>query len=459
MHNSSNLFTGSYFGIGLSSTNLTATSWNQIKYCPDVISLINDNGTFYAGVAYDGVLRSNDNGNTWNKISNNIPNGTVYAVAASGSKIFAGTPGYGVYYSNDNGTTWNAVNNGLSNNFIQALAINGNNIYAGSNTAGIFISTNNGTDWTHTTLNDKNIITIKVHDNKIYAGTWGAGIYVSSNNGTSWTQINNGLDAFLVYSICFDNNNIYASIQENVFFSTNSGQNWFKANSGLPQINIWSIDIVGSYVFVGTGGMGVWKRPLSEFIIAAPTAPVATNATLITQTGFTANWNASPDANGYYLDISTNSNFSSFITGYNNRDVGTNTSFVISGLLPNTNHYYRVRAHNAAGTSPNSNVISVTLVGVEDEEMPTEFNLEQNFPNPFNPSTNIQYKIPVASHVTLKVFDILGNEVATLVDEYQQPGGYNSKFSIKNSQLSSGVYFYKIFSGDYTSTKKFILIK
>lgn len=365
IHNNNNIFTGSYFGVGLSSANTSGTTWNQIKYCPDVISLFNDNGTLYAGVVLDGVLRSNDNGNTWNKISNNIPNGTVYAVAANGSKIFAGTPGYGVYYSSDNGTTWNAVNNGLTNNFIQALAINGNNIYAGSNSAGIFLSTNNGTDWTQTALNNKNIITIKVYDNKIYAGTWGDGIYVSSNNGTSWTQINNGLDTHLVYSICFDNNNIYATIQESVFFSTNGGQNWFKANSGLPQINIWSIDVVGNYLFVGTGGMGIWKRPISELI--------------------------------------------------------TN----VQGEI----------------------------------EIPSNYSLEQNYPNPFNPTTTIRYSIPKAGLVTLKVYDLQGKEVATLVNEFKQPGNYNSPFSLQNSRLASGIYFYKITSGKYSETKKMIILK
>jgi hypothetical protein len=90
----------------------------------------------------------------------------------------------------------------------------------------------------------------------------------------------------------------------------------------------------------------------------------------------------------------------------------------------------------------------------------------QNFPNPFNPSTVINYELPIGTHVTLKVYDILGREVATLVDEYQQAGKYNSQFStlptdrkVLNSKLSSSVYFYRLQAGDYMATKKMLLIK
>ncbi len=95
----------------------------------------------------------------------------------------------------------------------------------------------------------------------------------------------------------------------------------------------------------------------------------------------------------------------------------------------------------------------------EVKTIPAEFRLEQNFPNPFNPTTEIQFKIKNASHVTLKVYDILGREMAYLVDEYRQAGSYKSQFSISNSQISSGVYFYTLKAGDYSETKKMILLK
>ncbi|MFZ1279968.1 MAG: T9SS type A sorting domain-containing protein, partial [Ignavibacteriaceae bacterium] len=102
---------------------------------------------------------------------------------------------------------------------------------------------------------------------------------------------------------------------------------------------------------------------------------------------------------------------------------------------------------------------------IEEEEnnftQPKEFLLQQNYPNPFNPSTKISWQSPVGSWQTLKVYDILGNEVATLVDEYRNSGNYEVDFnpasSIKN--LASCVYFYQLRVGDYVETKKMILLK
>jgi len=91
--------------------------------------------------------------------------------------------------------------------------------------------------------------------------------------------------------------------------------------------------------------------------------------------------------------------------------------------------------------------------------LPTELSLYQNYPNPFNPSTEIKYQIPAGGFVTLKVYDLLGREVATLVNDYKQPGIYNSTFNISNYSLPSGVYFYRLSFGDNIQTKKMILLK
>ncbi|MEW6195013.1 MAG: SBBP repeat-containing protein [Bacteroidota bacterium] len=103
---------------------------------------------------------------------------------------------------------------------------------------------------------------------------------------------------------------------------------------------------------------------------------------------------------------------------------------------------------------------SGSLTGIEDNvSSPTTFYLAQNYPNPFNPSTTISYKLQAASYVTLRVYDILGREVATLVDEYKQAGNHSVKLSTNNLQLSSGIYFYKLTSGSFAETKKMILTK
>ncbi len=103
------------------------------------------------------------------------------------------------------------------------------------------------------------------------------------------------------------------------------------------------------------------------------------------------------------------------------------------------------------------------LVSVEEEieNIPSEFILHQNYPNPFNPSTKISWQSPVNSHQTLKVYDVLGNEVTTLINEFRNAGSYSVEFnpvsSIKN--LASGIYFYKLQIGSFIQTKKMILLK
>ena len=103
-----------------------------------------------------------------------------------------------------------------------------------------------------------------------------------------------------------------------------------------------------------------------------------------------------------------------------------------------------------------------TLMGitaVEEKNIPESFQLYQNFPNPFNPETVIRYQLSVAGHVTLKIYDLLGREVATLVNKEQQTGIHNSTFNINNYALPSGIYFYQLNAGGNIQTKKMILLK
>ena len=97
------------------------------------------------------------------------------------------------------------------------------------------------------------------------------------------------------------------------------------------------------------------------------------------------------------------------------------------------------------------------LVGVKESKLPFGFELHQNYPNPFNPETTISYKVQAASQVSLKVFDVLGREVATLVNEFQQPGSYVK--TLHATSLPSGIYFYRLQAGSFISTKKMILLQ
>jgi hypothetical protein len=119
-----------------------------------------------------------------------------------------------------------------------------------------------------------------------------------------------------------------------------------------------------------------------------------------------------------------------------------NTGYTLKGCIINGNVYG-----------------DTTLTDVDDElnSLPTEYNLDQNYPNPFNPSTVISYQLPISGNVTLKIFDALGREVATLVDEYKNAGSYNIEFDA--SILPSGVYFYQLQAGSFVQTRKMVLLQ
>ncbi|MGB9591969.1 MAG: T9SS type A sorting domain-containing protein, partial [Candidatus Kryptoniota bacterium] len=93
---------------------------------------------------------------------------------------------------------------------------------------------------------------------------------------------------------------------------------------------------------------------------------------------------------------------------------------------------------------------------------PLTYALQQNYPNPFNPSTTISYEIPTTEKVTLKIYDVLGRTVATLVDDVLQPGQYTAVWSGENSagiRVATGVYFYRLQAGSFTSVRKMLLVK
>jgi hypothetical protein len=100
---------------------------------------------------------------------------------------------------------------------------------------------------------------------------------------------------------------------------------------------------------------------------------------------------------------------------------------------------------------------NTVVTEVEDVVQPLNYSLQQNYPNPFNPSTTIEYSIPQSGLVTLKVFNVLGKEVATLVNGQNDAGNHTVEFNA--SALNSGVYFYKIESDNFVETKKMILLK
>jgi len=131
-----------------------------------------------------------------------------------------------------------------------------------------------------------------------------------------------------------------------------------------------------------------------------------------------------------------------------------------SGGVPTGVYTITIKANGTNGTPVHTRNISLTVtnpVGISNSQIPVKFDIRQNFPNPFNPVTKINYELPVAGFITLKIYNVLGNEIATLVNEKQNAGVYSAVWNA--SDFSSGNYFYTIEAGEFRQTRSMILLK
>jgi hypothetical protein len=165
-------------------------------------------------------------------------------------------------------------------------------------------------------------------------------------------------------------------------------------------------------------------------------------------------WNTASEKNNSGFEVqrsADNKTFSriGFVSGRGTSNESNVYSYIdrsVSGTL-----YYRLKQVDFDGTYKYSKTVEVSSLS------PVQFSLSQNYPNPFNPSTTISYSLPQDNFVSLKVYNVLGNEVATLVNEQITAGAHKVNFNASN--LSSGVYYYTIRTGNFTSTKKLMLLK
>lgn len=139
-----------------------------------------------------------------------------------------------------------------------------------------------------------------------------------------------------------------------------------------------------------------------------------------------------------------------FVAGHGTTTDIQNYSYIDQNVAAGT-YSYRLKQIDYDGSITYSQEIEI------DVKLPNVFELEQNYPNPFNPVTTIKYNLPKASEVALTIYDVLGREIKTIVNEQQQPGSYEVNWNASN--ISSGIYFYQLKTNDYVNTKKMLLLK
>ncbi len=209
-------------------------------------------------------------------------------------------------------------------------------------------------------------------------------------------------------------------------------------------------------------GQGSWSATWNFRVSPLPSAPsllLPLNGAVGQSLTPKLDWEVIPTAANYRVQISLDS-----VLGTTLLDSITTIDSLtvpVNALINNTRYYWRVNASNVAGTGPWSSVwhFNTLIMGVGNnlDEIPTEFKLYINYPNPFNPSTIIKFDIPKETLIKIVIYDILGKVVQTLIEGNVKPGKHEVEF--EGTNYPSGVYFYKLESETFTHTKKMVLIK
>jgi photosystem II stability/assembly factor-like uncharacterized protein len=272
----------------------------------------------FAASSGGGVFLSTNNGNSWSLIG--LKNLDVVSLAVSGTHVFAGTNGSGIFISDDKGKTWRKAEIPLQRPNIFAFAVvpgsDGNaTVYAGTFYDGVYRSADYGSHWVSTNEQKypQEIWCLALRDSCLYAGTtrltyfssddgetWkvskgvddvhafalsptidgehnlfagsiiATGVWLSMDVHSRWASVSNGLKNLNAWSLEISTDRkgrsiLFVGTEGGIYYSSSNGKKWTSANLGLTNLNIRSIAVTGKYVFVGTWGDGVWRRPLSDF--------------------------------------------------------------------------------------------------------------------------------------------------------------------------------------------------
>jgi photosystem II stability/assembly factor-like uncharacterized protein len=259
-------------GILRSSDN--GTTWNGInnELHAMVVKDIIIRDSFLYAATFSGVFISSDNSLHWAPFNNGLIDTIVVSLICKDTILFAGTEAHGIFRSTDYGTSWEAVNTGLVNMRVHDLAVNGESIFDATFADGIFRSTDNGEHWIQMNngfpSGENYITSFAVLDGVVYAGTRSWGVFRTKDDGENWSTMNNGLVSLGVGAFTVLNKNLFVGTGSGVSLAINDST-WLDESSGFPASpHIFSLASDGKYLFCGSNYAvtGVWRRPLSEMI-------------------------------------------------------------------------------------------------------------------------------------------------------------------------------------------------
>jgi len=433
----------------LSSSFLFTQSWNKVISNAEVIAVDSKLNQVWAATDNNGVFYLNKNSGIWrNYTSENgymVTNSTDGLVIAAGKVFIAST--YGIYYCGINGNNWGhyVLPGGYMPNWIRAVADDDTVVWFGTFQGIATYSKNSASFKTYNITKNSdgstnNITTIHVTPNEVWFGTengvqvYKKGLNITADSSRFLYNKQNGFDNLSQYisvkAIAVQDTIVWIGLED---YTPASNPNYCKG--GLYRFNrnanVWQRFDKST----GLSGNGI------HFIRINSDSLIAGLFTYINGVSFTGNG---------LLKMNT-ANLNSQIINYSSHGVGDSNYFDLRTL----DNELWLAAGDGLYTTYDTTATSVE----NNNNLPDNFVLYQNYPNPFNPETIISFHLPANTHVSLKLFDILGNEIAQLVDETIQAGLQNYRLTSHNHQLSAGVYFYQLRAGDLISTKKMILLK
>ncbi len=441
------------------STTAPAANLNAVYFFnPDVGLIAANNGL---------ILRTVDGGATWNTVATGVTD-DLLSLSFSGSIGICGGLSQTILRTTDSGASWIvAVSGFFGGGYYGAHMLDTNTGYlAGENT--IFQSivgktTDGGINWDYSAFYI-NGAEARLYDLYFFdaangitaASVWDATGAVSrtTNGGGSWTSNIFG-QAF--FGMHFSGNTGYVvGLNGIIYKSTDSGLSWVSQNSGT-NFSLYDVFLTDEFNAYAVGDNGLILKNSDNVPVELTSFTYTLNGSLLN-----LKWETASEINNYGFDIERTVSSSlkggwekvGFVEGK-----GTTTEKQIYTFTDDLNKvnipgkiYYRLKQIDFDGTFEYSDVIEVDY-----NPGSVSYSLHQNYPNPFNPVTKIRFSIPTSSHVSIKVYDINGKEVITLIDEFKPHGIY--EITLDASGLSSGVYIYKMNAGDFYDAKSFLLLK
>ena len=421
---------------------------------------IDSKGNIYL-TAFGGVFKTTNSGENWIRIAQELTNLEFYLIKVIGDDYLFLSNFDGIFRSTDYGTTWDSTDYTYWG--ATELGINSKGImFAGNFTASwfsIYKSTNLGMNWI---LSSKlpAFAMLFSPNGDVFAGVgsnpiFDSDIYKSSDDGLTWERTN----VFSSTNQNFQdlkldrNNNFYAIVSgdyNGMYFSGDMGKTWkyFGLSEYDGDLNCLSIDVNGN-VYVGSFNNGIFRMEKTTPVeLISFNSEIENNCIIL-------KWVTASEINNYGFEIERKENNNKWQSIGYVKGNGTNAERHIYQYrdenIKSGEYFYRLKQIDFNGTFKYSSEIESYI------KNQFKFNLEQNYPNPFNPKTEIEFTLNEPSKVNLKVYDLLGNLVTTLLDDYRNVGMYKLEF--KGENLSSGIYFYIIKVNGKTKSRSMVLQK